>query len=363
MILERLDIENVRNIASARITLHPRINLLVGPNGAGKTSALEAIHLLIRGRSFRTTRADLVVRNASAAMAVGATVVDELRGTLRLRYGKQRGGRMELRRDGQGVRQASQVAALVPIQLLLPDLPELVFGAPAVRRQWLDWGVFHVKHEYSGTLGGYLRALRHRNALLRAGDLQTLPAWTAQLAELGEAVNDARQSYFERVRGEVTACLGALNPDLVVELGYFSGWKGNSLAELLGQQHARDVKLGATQAGPHRADVSITYESDAAAQVLSRGQGKAVASALRLGQAKDLARTGKPSLFLIDDLGAELDERHNERYYGLLGELDCQIVATSTQGAIGDVLMRSRQGCTFHVKQGRFEQAARATGN
>ena len=129
MIVERLAIANVRNIESARLDLDPRLNLLVGPNGAGKTSALEAFYVLIRGRSFRTTQAERVIRNEADGMTVAATLVDEQLGSIRLGYGRQRRGRVELRRNGQVVRQASRVAALLPIQLLLPDLPELVFGS------------------------------------------------------------------------------------------------------------------------------------------------------------------------------------------------------------------------------------------
>lgn len=357
MIVERIDIGNVRNIESGRLELDARVNLLVGPNGAGKTSALEAVHLVIRGRSFRTTRADRVIRHGEENMAVAALLADERLGSIRLGYARERRGRVELRRDGQLVRQTSRVASLLPIQLLLPDLPELVFGSPAGRRQWLDWGVFHVEQDYAEALGGYLRALRHRNALLRAADLKTLPVWTNQVAELGEAVAESRRRYFVRVLEHVAGSLAALNPDLAVEWEYFPGWNADSFAEVLGQQVDRDVKLGATQAGPHRADVRITCGPESAAQVLSRGQGKAVASALRIGQAKDLAIAGKRSLFLIDDLGAELDEKHNERYYRQLEDMDCQIVATSTEGAIGEVLMRSRGGRMFHVKQGHFEQA------
>ncbi len=356
MIIERLDISNVRNVSTARIDLDPRVSLLVGPNGAGKTTVLEAIHLLIRGRSFRTTRADGVIQAGQDDMMVGATVADDRQGSMRLGYARQRGGRVELRRDGHAVRQISSIAALMPIQLLLPDLPEMVFGGPAGRRQWLDWGTFHVKPEYMATFRDYLRALRHRNSVLRSGDLKTLPAWTSQVAELGELVATARQGYFERVHDEVQACLAALSPGLRIELTYFQGWKGNDFAELLGQQVDRDVRSGATQTGPHRADVGINCDSDAAAMVLSRGQGKAVACALRLGQANDLAKLGKRSLFLIDDLGAELDGRHNERYYALLEDMDCQIVATSTQRDIGALLMGSHPGSMFHVKQGCFEK-------
>ena len=357
MIVERIEIGNVRNIDSGRLELDPRANLLVGPNGAGKTSVLEAVHLVIRGRSFRTTRADRVIRHGEERMSVSALLTDESVGRVRLGYAREKRGRVELRRDGQLVRQTSRVASLLPIQLLLPDLPELVFGSPAGRRQWLDWGVFHVKQSYAEILGGYLRALRHRNTLLRAADLKTLPAWTEQVAELGEAVAQVRRDYFDSAIVHVAASLARLDPDLDVEWDYSQGWNADSFAEVLGQQVDRDVKLGTTQAGPHRADVRITCGSESAAQVLSRGQGKAVASALRMGQAKDLAVAGKQSLFLIDDLGAELDEEHNERYYRQLEDMDCQIVATSTEGAIGEILMGSGGGRMFHVKQGQFEQA------
>ena len=357
MIVERIDIGNVRNIGCERLELDPRVNLLVGPNGAGKTSALEAVHLVIRGRSFRTSRPDRVVRHGEERMSVAALLMDESVGSVRLAYTRERRGRVELRRDAQLVRQTSRVASLLPIQLLLPDLPELVFGSPAGRRQWLDWGVFHVKQDYAQVLGRFLRALRHRNTLLRAADLKTLPVWTEQVAELGEAVAQARRRYFDRVMAHVSASLATLAPGLEVEWDYAPGWNADSLAEVLGQQVDRDVKLGTTQAGPHRADVRINCGSESAAQVLSRGQGKAVASALRMGQAKDLAIAGKRSLFLIDDLGAELDEEHNERYYRQLEDMDCQIVATSTEGAIGEILMESRGGRMFHVKQGHFEQA------
>ncbi len=355
MIIDRLEITNVRNIGSTRIELNDRVNLLIGPNGAGKTSALESIHLLIRGRSFRTSRVEAVIRNGEDAMTIGGGLRDDNQGSTWLGYSRSRGGRVEVRRDGRPVRQISSIAALLPVQLFLPDLPELVFGPPSGRRQWLDWGAFHVKPDYFGTLRGYLRALRSRNSLLRGNDLRTLDAWTSQVAELGESVAAVRRKYFDRVKNDIQTCLSAMSPGLEVELGYVEGWRGGNLAESLGQNVDRDVKLGATQTGPHRADVAIRCGEEAASTVLSRGQGKAVATAMRIGQARDLASGGGRSLFLIDDLGAELDEGHSERLYALLEDMECQIVATTTHGEAGAGL--PGPGATFHVKQGNFERA------
>ena len=356
MVVERLDVENVRNIEAAHLELDPGLNLLVGPNGAGKTAALEALHLVLRGRSFRTTRTDRVVRHGANRLAVGAGCRDPAQGRIRVAYVRE-GGRVELSRDGHAVRQSSAIATLQPIQLLLPDLSDLVFGAPAARRQWLDWGTFHVKHDHAATLRDYLRVLRHRNAVLRADDRQTLQVWTGQVAALGERVAGNRRDYFETVEPAIEESLAALHSEVAVTVDYWPGWRGDGLAETLGEQHDRDVKSGLTNAGPHRADIGIKCEQGDASQVLSRGQGKVVASALRLAQAGHLATAGRRSLFLIDDVGAELDEAHSERLAGVLDDMDCQIVATSANPGAGDVLRGSRGGRLFHVEHGRLTTA------
>ena len=356
MIVERLDLENVRNIESAHLDLDPGVNLLCGPNGAGKTAVLEALHLVFRGRSFRTTRTERLVRHGEDRLAVGAGCQDVAQGVVRVSHVRER-GRVTLARDGQTVRHSSQIAALQPIQLLLPDLSDLIFGAPALRRQWLDWGAFHVKHDHAAWLREYLRALRHRNALLRADDLQTLSVWSDRVAELGEVVAESRREYFEIVAPEIEWCLGVLKAEMAVTIEYSPGWRGGALIEALGEQQDRDVKSGVTSAGPHRADIGIKCEQGHASQVLSRGQGKVVASALRLGQARHLATSGKRSLFLIDDVGAELDRTHSERVATALDDMACQIVATSAHPETAEMLAGSRGGRLFHVKQGRLAAA------
>ena len=355
MFVERLDVQNVRNIESAHLELAPGVNLLIGPNGAGKTALLEAIHLLVRGRSFRTSRSISLLRHGVDRLEIGAGCRDASLGSVRLSYTRGRSGGVSLRRDGRLIRQSSTVAALLPIQLLLPDLASLVFGAPAGRRQWLDWGAFHVKHEHAENLRNYLRALRHRNALLRTGSSQTLTVWTAQVAEFGIAVDVARREYFDQVVAPIRGCLAALDKGLGVDFDYAPGWQGDSLAERLEQDAERDRQVGMTNSGPHRADVRIQCEAEPAATLLSRGQGKLVATAMCVGLAKNLMTVNKPSLFLIDDVGAELDRLHNDALYSLLNGLDCQIVATSAHLDAGERLGGQVSGRTFHVKQGHFE--------
>ena len=384
MIVERLRLANVRNIESASLELGRGVNLLVGANGAGKTAVLEAVHLLLRRRSFRTSRAREVIRRGAPHMGVSLEGVDSVQGDLRVSTVHDTSGKVELRRNGERVRQASAVAALLPVQLMLPDLPDLVFGGPAGRRQWLDWGAFHVKQSYADVQRDYSRALRQRNAALRAmagqgtGD-SALEAWTDQVAELGERLSETRREYLAEVTAPVAECLQRLAPELEVTFRLQRGWSGENLASDLVAGLARDVKSGVTHVGPHRADVRVLFEGQTAASVLSRGQGKVLASALRIGQALDLGRRGdgpegdasdgvtdsvtratregRQTLFLVDDMGAELDEMHGERFFDLLSDIGCQILATTVRPDSWFPGVAEGGATMFHVEQGRISSA------
>ena len=151
-------------------------------------------------------------------------------------------------------------------------------------------------------------------------------------------VSQARLSYFRGIEPAIEAALQTLSAGFSVSLGYLRGWGEGGLAEALRAELEQDARAGATRSGPHRADVAIRCGTEAAATTLSRGQGKMVASALRLAQAQDLMASGRRSLFLIDDVGAELDRDHSQRFYQVLDDMECQIFATSAQSAVHEML-------------------------
>ena len=358
MIVERLELRNFRNIAAATLDLSPHFNFLIGPNGAGKTVVLEALHLLLRGRSFRTRRVSFLVRHGEPGLAVQALCRDPVRGREHISLSKDRANRTELRVNEESIKQTSAVAGLLPLQVLLPDLADLVFGEPRGRRQWLDWGAFHVKHDYIEVLRRYMRALRQRNALLRSGDSRTLDTWTDRMIEMGEVVIDTRTDYVQGASEAVVSCVEALAPGLDVQVRHHPGFNGDSFAEEVGAHTPGDVKLGFTQVGPHRADVKLEAGDNAAAGVLSRGQGKLVASAMRIGQARGLlTNQSRPSLFLIDDVWTELDDDHSARFMRLLDGMGCQILATSTHEPVAARSVSADRVRVFHVKHGQIALA------
>jgi DNA replication and repair protein RecF len=360
--LDRLEISYFRNLSSASLDLNPGLNFFYGPNGAGKTAVLEAAHLLGRGRSFRTHRARTLIQHDSESLAVRATINDDHGAAQSVAISKDLAGHTELRINGLPERRVSEIARLVPLQVMLPDIGELVFGGPQVRRQWLDWGTFHVKPEYLRSLRGYLRALKQRNAALKqvGHPAASIAPWTEQLVSAAREVDQQRTAYVEALQPEFTHTVGRLAPELEVRLNYRRGWpEGESLDKVLGEWGPREVKSGLTQVGPHRADIDLRIGNSKASAVLSRGQGKAVASALKVSQARLLANSDRRgSVFLIDDVGAELDESHNARFFEMLDEMGSQILATSTRRPSSENQFSDDRINVFHVERGTVHRSA-----
>ena len=357
MRFDRLEISFFRNLQHVAVELAPGLNTFYGENGAGKTAILEAVHLLCRGRSFRTGNTQTIIQNGFEQLVVRAVADDEARGPTSLAISKDRQGRTQVRLNGEPEKRLSEIARLTPLQVMLPDISELVFGGPAQRRGWIDWGTFHVKPLYLDTLRSYLRAVRQRNALLKdQADHRSLMPWNEEVARLGEAVSADRINYLEELSPHFQSVLSELAPELTVDVRYQRGWgREEDLGKLLGESNPREVKYAATQWGPHRADVQLRVDGIPAGTVLSRGQGKMVASAMQIAQAAMLAHTEqRATVFLIDDAGAELDVAHNERFFGLLQRIGGQILATTTRKpdpAEGTAGLKA-EARMFHVKQG-----------
>lgn len=183
MSLSRITVTAVRNLHPVTLSPSSRINILHGANGSGKTSVLEAIHLLGLARSFRSTRLQPVIHYEQPACTIFGQVQLAEGGSSNLGISRDRQGELQIRIDGQNARSAAQLADLLPLQLINPDSFRLLEGAPKIRRQFLDWGVFHVEHRFLGAWQRLQKALRQRNSWLRHGTLDgaSQAAWDREL--------------------------------------------------------------------------------------------------------------------------------------------------------------------------------------
>ncbi|MFO1377257.1 MAG: DNA replication/repair protein RecF [Steroidobacteraceae bacterium] len=353
MVLRSVRVTNFRCIEECDVELDSRRSLFTGPNASGKTSLLEALFFLGRGRSFRTRRLANVIRQGETEFRVvgrigdaGAEIVAGVQG--------DRAG-ITARLSGRPVANVAELSARFAPQVIDPDVHRLLEEGPVRRRRFMDWGVFHVEQGFLPTWQRYHRALKQRNAALR----QNLPdavvdLWDADLTAAGEALTWMRQQYIDRLRSpfvEVGAAFG-----MPVDLRFEPGWDlEGTLQVAIGRSRSRDRRLRATQCGPHRSDVAVLVGGVSAKDRVSRGQQKLLAAALTLAQLQ-LQETDRPgcAALLLDDPAAELDRENLGRLLTVVGRIRCQLVVTSLQTDIQELLQADR---VFHVEQGHIRAA------
>ncbi len=346
MSLASLRIRDLRCVAEAELSLGPHLNLIHGPNGSGKTSILEAAFLVGRGRSFRSRHTDALIRRGANALHVFAETQSPAH---RIGFEYRREEAYAARLDGEDVRSLAELPTAFFVEVIDPEVHRLVEGAPGERRRWLDWGVFHVEQGFLASWLRFSRALRQRNAALRAN--QDPRDWDREVVQRGEEVASARGRWFEAVRADLESTIERL-AGIKVELSYFRGWAADrEFAEVLEQGLDRDRHRGSTLAGPQRADVVLKVGGKLARESLSRGQQKLVAAAMVLSLLRKvgIGRRAPPTL-LLDDPAAELDTHRLGLLVELVKELDCQLIVTSLSA---ETELFGAPERVFHVEQGR----------
>lgn len=367
MSLSRISVTGVRNLQPVTLTPSPRINILSGDNGSGKTSLLEAIHLLGMARSFRSTRLNPVITHDLASCTVFGQVVLEDRQTSALGIARDRSGDVRIRIDGQSVKSTAQLADALPLQLINPDSFRLLEGAPKLRRQFLDWGVFHVERRFLSAWQRLQQALRQRNSWLRHGtlDAASQAAWSRELTLASDDIDRYRRGYILQLKPVFEHTLASLLDIDGFQLSYYRGWdKERELADVLAATIERDRAMGHTQAGPQRADLRLRIAGHNAAEVLSRGQQKLVVCALRIAQGHLVSEAKRGQcIYLVDDLPSELDDHHRLALCRLLEQLNCQVFITCVDSNMLKAGWRDDTPVSmFHVEHGAIAQVHGPSG-
>jgi DNA replication and repair protein RecF len=272
--------------------------------------------------------------------------------TVGVRYGRSG---FEVRVAGRSVHGLAELATVMPVQAIDPEVHHLVEQGPQERRRYLDWGVFHVEPSFVEHWRRYQRALRQRNAALRAqADPAVIRAWDPELVESGLSLTASRRRYFEHLR-PIVAETGLRLLDAPVDLALHDGWAQDSdLSAALEQAWPRDRDRGVTHAGPHRADISIRVAGEPARHRVSRGQQKLTAAAMLLGQLQCDHALGSPTAaLLVDDPAAELDQGNLEALISVVVELPGQLFVTALDPALA-AFKRLPVARRFHVEHGEI---------
>lgn len=351
--LEHLHIYSFRNISELELALAPEFNLICGRNGSGKTSILEALYYLTHLRSFRSSSLENIIQHGQASFTLYADRGENWS----MGVQKPLLGMASLRLNGEPQSSIAAIAKQIPTVLVNSETFHLLDAGPEFRRQFMDWGVFHMEHCFLEAWRSYRHALKQRNMALKQGLSDTeIRSWSAVLLEEAEKIDGYRQAFFESWQPGATQLFSQL---LSFEglglplLTYRRGWpQGAALGEILEANLAQDRRLKYTQYGPHRADLEIMMGGQPAKEILSRGQQKLFVIAMKLSQGDWLHQHRSEScLYLLDDLPAELDFENCQKVLACIYSLGSQVVLTSIEA--GPILetVQGKNTKMFHMEQ------------
>ncbi len=356
MTLLKLDVFSVRNIHSASLLPSPAINLITGANASGKSSLLEAIFILGRVRSFRTTHIKQVIAFEQSHLIVSAQnrLPNGSVGNIGIKIDNKQ---CEIRID-QETKHKADLAYALPVQLIHPKSYRLLDSGPQIRREFLDWGIFNHNKNFLSNWRKFSKALQQRNALLKSRQIKQLTAWDKELVEYGCRVNDYRLQYIQTLQPVFLEMAGHFLETEQVDLRFISGWdEKQSLENVLKADLEKDIRYGFTHSGPHRADFLTFLNKRLAKDYLSRGQQKLLVLALMLSQVRLLNQQDQNTCcILIDDLTAELDSENRVKLLEYLSLLGCQVFMTATELTEFGDLNALKNYKVFHVEHGCIKQ-------
>ena len=310
--LSALKLSQFRCFDSLRLELAPGMTAFIGANAQGKTSILEAVCVLLRLQSPRTSSLNDLIQFEKSGFGLAGTwngrelrVVNEVRRRRRLYHHDN-----ELPRGAEYLEQSGLV-----VWMGNDDL-SLITGRGSRRRRYLDFQASQLYTDYRDALRSYDLALRSRNELLKESVRPHWPhidAYTTVLLEHGTQLTRQRRMLIEALNPHICEAQQAISgKEETLSVSYVPG-AGENFSETLETNRERDLRRGMTNAGPHRDDLAIQIDGRPASRFASEGQQRTIALALKLGQMELLrAQHVQAPILLVDDVFGELDPARRE---------------------------------------------------
>lgn len=329
MIINSISLTNFRNHESFRLDFNPDTTLILGANGWGKTSILEAIYILMRGKSFRATDVD-IIKNSSDFYRIELEY-DSGETNIAVYDGKQKTflvGDKKVRRLPKKNK--------YPVVLFLPSDLNLISGSPSRHREYFDRIFSELSDTYGETISKYEKALHQRNELLKSDHFNdaSLFSWNLLLAKYGTLIKNFRTEYTDLINKELSPTYYSIAEnddiiDLIYQTEIIATSESAYLAELE-RNTEKDHYLGHTSFGVHRDNFEFIFNNKPADSSASRGETRSIILALKFVESNIIyTKLHVKPIILLDDVFSELDQTRRK---ALINNFkDHQVIITSVE--------------------------------
>jgi len=408
MHLTHVSFTNFRNFARLDVDVPGGPIILVGGNAQGKTSLVEAIYYLATFESFQATHerqlinfhtdregiavARIVAEFVSSQAPMGPSLIDSGKHRIEVRIIREAGEfgeatriRKEIILDGVK-RKSGEAVGIFNAVLFLPQMLNVVEGAPDGRRRYLNLAMGQVIPKFALILSEYGQVLSQRNALLkqlgeRGGDAGQLSYWNKKLANLGAQIIHTRilaiqglERYASHIHRELTRGeeilrflyqpsfdpLSNNHPQFSLPLNSPIDRTRISLETIqkgflscLEQLYNDDIGRGVTTIGPHRDELRFLTNGVDLGTFGSRGQARTAVLSLKLAEMNWMQeKTGQWPVLLLDEVLAELDSSRRSDLLERLSGVEQTLLTTTDLDLFNEYFLNHAR--LWHIREGHL---------
>jgi DNA replication and repair protein RecF len=373
MYFEKLKFYQYRNIKNPEIELSPVLNVFIGKNAQGKTNLLEAVYLILTGKSFRPSK-NIHIINKDAhneVCVIGGNLVDKnVKQTTELQI---KNGQKLCFLNRKRI-SSSLLQKKYPCILFSPESLSAIKSGPDERRQLLDDWISLYKPEALNTLQEFNKCLRSRNKLLRDFKAEkiyadefdpTFASINHSFYRLATALTMLRIEAIKEIHSFFNKAMQRIsNSKLKAEIRYLvsdrdvTDLSKQELADWL-KTRADDLRFAEVSSasslfGPHKHDIQVEYDGNDSRYFCSQGQQRALILSFKIAQIVYYnARYGVFPLLLLDDVLSELDEEKRSFLVAFLKEHRAQTFISSTE-LDQEIKNQGAMMKVFCVEEGEF---------
>jgi DNA replication and repair protein RecF len=362
--LEKILLNNYRNLNNVYLKLNPNLNIIIGSNGQGKTNLIESIYLLGTGTSHRTNiDRELITwdKEKSLIQVILLRKEESLKISIEI---DQKNKRVAI--NDMLLKKVSELVGNLNVVLFSPEDLQLVKGGPFLRRRFLDIEISQVSSYYFYLLQKYNHILKQRNNLLKMiknnfSKIELLELWDKQLIDTGSKIIKKRLEVINKLKllarlsqRQISSGIENLYIDYECNLtGDFKDMDELSLIfkNNLVNNRDKEIKRGFTLYGPHRDDIILKINDMDARKYASQGQQRTTALALKLAELEYMkSETGEYPILLLDDVFSELDIKRKNTLIDIITDKIQTFITATELNKIDGLIEGSYK--VFRVKEG-----------
>lgn len=369
MYLDHFIVQNYRNLKKIDTQFDPNVNIFIGKNAQGKTNLLESIYFLALTRSHRTNSdRELIAFNEEYANLMGRVHKSQLDLNLRVLITKK-GKKVWINRVEQP--KLSKYVGQLNAILFSPEDLDLIKGAPALRRRFMDQEFGQISAEYLYFASKYRQVLLQKNTYLKrlakgeTKDQIFLDVLSDQLAGVAAEIISRRfkfLKYLSHAASDAYEHISLASEKLSIAYHpSVAGIKADDTTEQMYQKlqdnyqknKANELRKGTTLSGPHRDDIEFKLNGKNAHLYASQGQQRSIALSIKLAEIQLVHHlTDEYPILLLDDVMSELDHgRQGALLNYIHGKTQTFITTTDLEGISWEII---KQPKIYHIQSGKI---------